>query len=524
MNNLQASGKAHATSTSTYAQNERVAELYQSHRHAIFVATDRLFLALLVFQLLLAFAFSIWVAPNTWLGQSADFTSHILVDLGLTVGISAFLIALILTQPGRPLNRYFIAVGQMLISALLIHLTGGRIETHFHVFGSLAFLTFYRDWRVFVPATLVIAAHHLGMGFYSPQSVFGIADASPWRWLEHAAWVVFEDIFLIISCLKSDREISLIAQRQAHSEDTTGGHRSAISDQVGDIVISLSRAAAQVASSAQLLSGGTSEQAASVEETSASLEEMNASVTKNADNSRQMEQMALKGAREMEESGTAVAASVDAMKSIAEKISIVEEIAYQTNLLALNAAIEAARAGEHGKGFAVVASEVRKLAERSQIAAQEISSLTASSVRVAERSGDVLKELVPAIKKTAELVQEVATASREQAAGLSQVNNAMTRMDQVTQRNASAAEELSATAEQMSSQAKNLEQLMDFFNVAGDKGIGTVRSAAPTHTNRSANSDSTLTTQQRSASPGSRLFSARRQTGSSTDKEFKHFA
>jgi methyl-accepting chemotaxis protein len=230
-------------------------------------------------------------------------------------------------------------------------------------------------------------------------------------------------------------------------------------------------AAQQVASSSSSLSQGTSEQAASAEETTSSLEEMSASIQQNSDNSRQMEQVASKGAREAEESGKAVNHTVDAMKSITEKIEIVDEIAYQTNLLALNAAIEAARAGEHGKGFAVVATEVRRLAERSQAAAKEISSLATDSVKVAENSGKLLDELVPSIKKTAELVQEVAAASREQSSGVTQINKAMAQVDQVTQRNASSAEELSSTAEELASQSEALLQLMNYFKVSGDSGV-----------------------------------------------------
>jgi methyl-accepting chemotaxis protein len=227
----------------------------------------------------------------------------------------------------------------------------------------------------------------------------------------------------------------------------------------------LAAASGQLSSTTQSLSRGASEQAASVQEATSNIEQMNASISQNADNSRQMDQMASKGVQDGEESGQAVRETVSAMKSIAEKVSIIEEIAYQTNLLALNAAIEAARAGNHGKGFAVVATEVRKLAERSQSAAREISALASSSVRTAERSGSLLSELVPAIRKTADLVQEVAAASREQSSGISQVNKAIGHMDQVTQRNAAAGEQLASTAQEVASQAEILQQLMSFFSV-----------------------------------------------------------
>ena len=228
---------------------------------------------------------------------------------------------------------------------------------------------------------------------------------------------------------------------------------------------SISSAAEQMSSNSQTVSQGANEQASSIEEVSSSMEEMGSNIQQNTDNSQQTEKISQKATIEIQESSQAVNQTVDAMKQIAGKISIITDIAFQTNILALNAAVEAARAGEHGRGFAVVAAEVRKLAERSQVAASEIVQITGSSVEIAEKSGRLLAGVVPNIQNTSKLVQEITAASLEMSSGSNQVNNAIQQLNQITQENASSAEEMATTAEELANQAQQLTETMSFFKV-----------------------------------------------------------
>jgi len=247
---------------------------------------------------------------------------------------------------------------------------------------------------------------------------------------------------------------------------------SSVVSQVQEAATSLVGASEQLSSTAQSLSQGASEQAASVEETSASMEEMSASIAQNNENAKVTGDIAGRTAMETVEGGQAVKDTVGAMKQIAQKIAIIDDIAYQTNLLALNAAIEAGRAGEHGKGFAVVAAEVRKLAERSQVAAEEISRLASGSVELAERAGKLLDTIVPSIQKTSDLVMEIAAASAEQNSGVGQINGAIGQISQAVAQNAAASEELASTSEEVSAQAMELQSTMAYFQLETTQARG----------------------------------------------------
>jgi methyl-accepting chemotaxis protein len=238
-----------------------------------------------------------------------------------------------------------------------------------------------------------------------------------------------------------------------------------VMSEVSNAADSVASAAEELSAAAQSLSDNSNEQTISVERTSSAVEEITATVTQNAENARVTDEIASRSSKDAEDGGDAVKETVVAMRKIAEKIGIIDDIAYQTNLLALNAAIEAARAGDHGKGFAVVAAEVRKLAERSRIAAQDIGEVADTSVEMAERAGRLLDEMVPASRKTADLVQEISAASREQSLGLGQIGEAINEVARSTNSSSAASEELTKTSEELSAQATELQGLVGFFNL-----------------------------------------------------------
>ena len=247
--------------TTQATTSQRVAEIFNEHQELVHRRTDRMFAVLMTIQWVAGVAAALWVSPKTWVGANSETHPHVWAALLLGGAISSLPIVLAVTRPGRPTTRYVVAVGQMMMGALLIHLTGGRIETHFHVFGSLAFLSFYRDWRVLVPATVVVAADHFLRGLFWPQSVYGVLTASEWRWLEHAGWVLFENTFLFIAVRHSIGEMLRIAERTAEIESLNEGLEAHVANRTAQLVAANSELEREV-TDRKLAEAGLAEQRA----------------------------------------------------------------------------------------------------------------------------------------------------------------------------------------------------------------------------------------------------------------------
>jgi methyl-accepting chemotaxis protein len=360
----------------------RASELFTRSHDELCRRTDTLLGRLILGQWLFGLVLAWQVSPRAWEGAASSVHPHVWAALLLGAVVSSLPVYLAFRRAGSPRTRHAVAAGQALWTGLLIHFTGGRIETHFHVFGSLALLAFYRDWRVLITYSAIVAADHIVRGFLLPYSVFGVALASPWRAVEHAAWVVFEVSFLIASCLTSLKEMRVVAQRQAHLELTRER-----------IETDISANARTLASSSQALTDVSRRMAASSEATAQRV----AGVGKSAADVRSSVQVVARCAAELDESTSAIticardSASVAARaREVAEAttrtvgrlgsssaeigkvVNLIHSIAEQTNLLALNATIEAASAGAAGRGFAVVAGEVKSLASQTAAATHGI--------------------------------------------------------------------------------------------------------------------------------------------------------
>src|SRR6516164_1589930 len=463
----------------------RATTLFHELINRIHRRTDRLFAGLMTFQWLAGIAAAFWITPFAWAGSLNRPHIHVWAAIFLGAVISGLPILFALAKPGEAITRHVIAAGQMLTSALLIHLTGGRIETHFHIFGSLAFLAFYRDWRVLITATLVVAVDHVVRGIYWPQSVFGVLAASPWRVFEHAGWVVFEDIFLAASCLQGTRELKGIARRQAELESALSGiatrqenleashdFQSRIIAKVQESSVSLMSTAMEIAATAKQqeqtvidYGASTNQAAAAVHEISATGQELLKTMKEVNDVASQTAARAKAGQQELATMDLTMRSLAGSTDSIKAKLSVISEraaninlvvttitkVADQTNLLSINAAIEAEKAGEYGLGFLVVAREIRRLADQTAVATLDIermvkdmqSSVAAGVMEMDKfsdqvrqgvvevgRISDQLGEIITAVHGLTERFEQVTEGMRVQSQGAEQIREAVVQINE----------------------------------------------------------------------------------------------
>ena len=454
--------------TSPGSTRERVArrtdELFAAHHDEVCRRTDRIFAVLMVLQFVGGLVAALVISPRTWSGRIDAPHVHVLAALLLGGTISGLPLLMALKAPGAPLTRYVMVAAQGLWTALLIHLSGGRIETHFHVFGSLAIMAFYRDWRVLVAGSAVIAVDHLLRGALWPYSIYGVDAAPMWRALEHAGWVVFEDVFLVMACLQGVREMRDIALRRAELEV----HNELLVAPLVESAGLLGRAAEELSASTEEQRRTVTAQATALQQTQTTAHEIRQTSALAAQKSEAVLQAAARGEeigrsgeRAIEDSVEGltgiraqveqIAAEIAALEARTRQIGgiteTVKDLADQSNMLALNAAIEAARTGEHGRGFAVVAREIRSLADQSVQATgrvREILDELGGAIRgtvestdegkqrmeaglvEVRTSGEKLRDLSEIVQENSAAVRQIAAAVGQQDAGISQIFVAVT--------------------------------------------------------------------------------------------------
>jgi methyl-accepting chemotaxis protein len=452
-----------------YGENAdpRVEQLYKERYGIVARRTDRIFLALMIIQWVVGVFFALVVSPYAWAGREWHTNVHVYAAIVLGGVISSLPIFLIMKRPGDALTRYVVGAAQLLWSALLIHLMGGRIEAHFHVFGSLALLAFYRDWKVFVPATVVVAGDHFLRQVFWPESVFGTLNPEWWRFLEHAGWVVFEDIFLILNCVYSARELRELCANQVEVErgqniqhdimqllkvvaDASEGDLTVratigtgvlgtVADAFNTLMESLqallgkvrtqidrtNQIVGQIREASTRMATGAATQAKEVESATQLVEKMSGEIMRVSQNAstaaeaaKRTEVSAQEGSRVVQEIITGmttlrsnVQAGAKRMKSLGDRsmeitgiVGTISKISEQTNMLALNAAIEAARAGEQGRGFSVVAEEVRKLAERTASATHEIDKLVKAIHAETNETAEAIEQQTHTVEEESRIV------------------------------------------------------------------------------------------------------------------------
>lgn len=488
--------------------SHRSATLLHEHQHRIYVQTDRLFAVLMLCQWIAGIGAACWISPRTWIGTSSAIHIHVWAAILLGCALNLFPAFLALTQPGTVLTRHVIAAGQVLTSALLIHLTGGRIETHFHVFGSLAFLAAYRDWRVLVTATALVALDHFFRGVFWPQSVFGVLTASSWRWVEHAGWVIFEDIVLIRSCWRSQQEMREIAAQRATLEKEIE-ERSKVEEQLRNQAQKVAQGATRLTSATQEITtsltqvmAAVTETAAAVTQTTATVEEVKQTAYVASQKARnvsagvqQTAEVSQAGAKAVADVRTEMAHVQQQMQAIAESVGhlneksqaiqaimdTVKDLAERSNLLAINAAIEAAKAGEQGKGFAVVAQEVRHLATQSKQATAQVRTLLTgiqqaahSAVLVTKqgtqavdvglhealKAGESIQLLSTQAQEVAQTMTQIDASSQQQLVGMDQAAQAMLNIKTSSQQNAVGLSQIEGTARNLRELGQSLAALV----------------------------------------------------------------